>query len=163
MNNKTVFLVLAILLFVGGAIFFLPTDEKKIRNNLDSLAEYCSSANKESVLETLQKVALAAKLCTVPCRVHIESFTIDRDFLPKEITNHLLMLKKKLPNTRFSFQDTTVDIQDEARAEVLTTLRLNGESVDGRFTDAYEMKITVDKQKGDWLFSSFTVVEFMKK
>lgn len=163
MNSKTVFLVLAIFLLVGGAIFLLPSDEKKIRENLDSLAEYCSSASKESVIETLQKVTLAAKLCTSPCRVDIESLKVDRDLHQKDITDRLLMLKKRLPNTRFSFQDTTVDIQGEARAEILTTLRLNGESVDGRFTDAYEMNITVDKQKGDWLFSSFTVVEFMKK
>ncbi len=163
MNNKAVFLVLAIFLFVGGAIFFLPSDEKKIRDNLDSLAKYCSSVNNEPVLETLQKVTLAAKLCTDSCRVHFESFKIDREFGQKELTDRLLMLKKRLSNTSFSFQDTVVDIPDAGRADVLTTLRLNGESVDGRFTDAYEMKITVNKQDGDWLFSSFTVVEFMKK
>jgi hypothetical protein len=163
MSNKTVFLVLATFLVIGGAISLLPSDEKKIRSNLDSFAEYCSSVNEESVLETLQKVTLAAKLCTSPCKVHIESLKVDRNYQQKEITDRLLMLKKKLPNTRFSFQDSTVDIQSDARADVLTTLRLIGESVDGQFTDAYEMNITVDKQEGDWLFSSFTVVEFMKK
>ena len=66
-------------------------------------------------------------------------------------------------DTNFSFQDTVVNIPDEGRAEVITTLRLNGESVDGQFTDAYEMNITVIKKEGDWLFSSFTLVEFMKK
>ena len=163
MNNKKVFLLLAIFTLVAGAIFFLPSDEEKIRDNLDSLAENCSSGKKEPVMETLQKAALAAKLCTDLCKVNIESFKIDREFSQKEIIDHILMLKKRLPNTNFSFQDTVVDIPDEGRAEVITTLLLNGESVDGQFTDAYEMNITVIKKEGDWLFSSFTLVEFMKK
>ncbi len=163
MNNKIVFLALAITLLIGGAIFFLPSDEKKIRDNLESLAEYCSTVKSEPVMETLQKVTLAAKLCTVPCKVHIESSQIDRDFGQKDLTDRLLMMKKRLSNTTFSFEDTAVDVPSEDRATVLTTLRLNGEAVDGRFTDAYEMNITVEKQDGDWLFSSFTVVEFMKR
>lgn len=163
MKNKIVFLVLAIFLLAGGVFYFLSSDEQKIRDNLDSLAEYCSSVNKESVLETLHNVTLAAQLCTVPCAVHIESLSLNRELISKEITDRLLLLKKRLPGTRFSFQDTVIDMQDEGRAEVLTTLSLNGKSVHGRFTDAYEMNIIVDKQDGDWLFSSFTVVEFMKK
>ena len=163
MNNKIVFFALAIILLIGGVIFFLPSDEKKIRDNLESLAEYCSTVKSESILETLQKVTLAAKLCAVPCKVHIVSSQIDREFDQKDLTDRLLMMKKRLSNTTFSFKDTVVDVPVEERATVLTTLRLNGEAVDGRFTDAYEMNITVEKQDGDWLFSSFTVVEFMKK
>ena len=163
MNNKIVFLALAITLLIGGAIFFLPSDENKIQDNLESLAEYCSTVKNEPVMETLQKVTLAAKLCTDPCKVHIESSQIDREFGQKDLTDRLFMMKKRLSNTTFSFEDTVVDVPSEDRATVLTTLRLYGEAVDGRFTDAYEMDITVEKQDGDWLFSSFTVVEFIKK
>lgn len=163
MNKQKMFLLLAIFLLVGGAIYLLPSDEKKIRNNLESLAEYCSSVKEEPVMETMKKVALAAKLCTDPCKVYVESFKVDREFSQKEISDQFLMLKKRLSDTRFSFKDTVVEIPSEGRAEVITTLRLNGESVDGRFTDAYEINITLDKQGGDWLFSSFNVVEFMKK
>jgi hypothetical protein len=73
------------------------------------------------------------------------------------------MMKKRLPNTSFSFHDTVIDIVDGNRAEVITTLRINGKIVDEQFTDAYELDIVVDKKGGDWRFSSFTVVEFMKK
>jgi hypothetical protein len=162
MNNKIIIL-LAIFLVILGAIFFWPSDEKKIRVNLDSLAEYCSSTEKEAGLETLQKVALAAKLCTNPCTVQIESFKIDHQFSRKEITDRLLMMKKRLPNTVFSFHDTVLAIVADNRAEVTTTLRLNGETADEQFTDAYEFNIIVEKKDRSWLFSSFAVVEFMKK
>jgi hypothetical protein len=76
-------------------------DEKKIRNNLASLAEYCSPEKEEPVFDTLQKAALAAKLCTDPCTVKIESFKIDREFSQKELTDRLLMMKKRHPNTSF--------------------------------------------------------------
>lgn len=157
------FFALSLALLVAGIVFFLPSEEKKIRNNLESLAEYCSTTKNESVIETLQKITLAAKLCTTPCKVYIESSQIDRELNQKDITDRLLMMKKRLPDTRFSFEDTAVDLSGEDRATVLTTLRLNGKAVDGRFTDAYEMNITVERQAGDWLFSSFTVIEFMKK
>ena len=163
MNNKIVIFVLAIVLLVGGILFLLTSDEKKIRDNLESLAEYCSTVKSESVIETLRKVTLAAKLCTVPCKVYIESSQIDREFDQKDLTDRLLMMKKRLTNTTFIFEDAVVDVLGENRATVITTLRLDGQAVDGRFTDAYEMNITVEKHDGDWLFSSFTMVEFMKK
>jgi hypothetical protein len=161
MRNKI--LLIAIVLLVGGAIFFLPSDEKKIKANLALLAEYCSSEKEEPVLETLQKAALAAKLCTDPCTVKVESFKIDREFSQKELTDRFLMMKKRLANTSFSFHDTVLDIVADNRAEIITTLRINGKIVDEQFTDAYELDIAVEKKDGDWRFSSFTVVEFMKK
>jgi hypothetical protein len=73
------------------------------------------------------------------------------------------MMKKRLTNTAFSFHDTAVEIVADDRAEVLTTLRINGKIVDKQFTDAYEINITVEKQQDGWRFASFTVVEFMKR
>jgi hypothetical protein len=55
------------------------------------------------------------------------------------------MMKKRLPNTSFSFHDTIIDIADGNRAEVITTLRINGKIVDQQFTDAYELDIMVGK------------------
>ncbi len=161
MNKKI--LAVVVLLVLVGAIFLWPSDEKEINDHLTSLAESCSSQKAEPVLETLKKVTLAAKLCTDPCTVHIESLKKDRAFSRKELTDNFLMLKKRLPNTEFSFHDTVIDIVGDDRAEVTTTLRLNGKIVDDQFTDAYELNISVEKMDGDWLFSSFTVVEFMKK
>ncbi len=162
MNNYKIFFLVAVLL-VAGAFFLLPSDEKKIKDNLASLAEYCSSVVDEPVLQTLQKAALAAKLCNDPCKVKIESFKLDREFSQKEITDHILMMKKRLSHTSFSFKDTVIDILGDGRAEIMTTLRLDGEIQDSKFTDAYEINISAEKIGGDWLFSSFMVVEFMKK
>jgi hypothetical protein len=162
MNTKTV-LFLAMLLTLGCAFYFWPSDEKKISSRLDALADYCSSENSETVIETLQKASLAAKLCTNPCKVQMESLNINRQFGRKEFADRLLMMKKRLPDTRFSFHDTDINIVDDNQADVITTLRLNGKSVNGEFTDAYEINITVMKNDGDWHFSTFTVVEFLKK
>jgi hypothetical protein len=162
MNSK-IFLFLAILLIVAGTLFFWPSDEKKIKGNLDSLAEYSSSAKEEPLLETLKKASQTAQLCTDLCKVQFESLKIDREFSRKEFTDHFLMMKKRLPNTDFSFHDTVINVEGDNRADITTTLRINGEIIDEWFTDAYEMNITANKKEGDWRFSSFTVVEFMKK
>ena len=162
MNNRI--LLIAISLVVCGAIFFFwPSDEKKIRGKLSSLAEYCSTAKEEPIMETMQKAAKTAKLCTDPCAIQIESLKIDREFSQKELVDRLLMMKKRLPDTEFNFDDIVVEVADNNRAEVTTTLRINGVIVDEQITDAYEIHITAEKKDGGWLFSSFAVVEFMNK
>lgn len=163
MNNRTLYILFALVVIGCGAFFLLPSDEAKINDNLNSLAENCSSVLNESVLETLQKVAFATKLCAVPCKVQIESRNFKGEFNQKEMSDHILMLKKRLPNTTISFQDINISLINKTQANVIATLQINGSSADGRFTDAYEVDITVNKYDGDWLFNSFTVVEFMKK
>lgn len=162
MTNKI--LLTAILLVACGAIlFFWPSDEKKIRGKLASLAEYCSTEQQEPVLETMKKATLAAKLCTEPCSVRVESLKIDRGFSEKELADRILMMKKRLPDTEFKFHDIMINIAGGERAEITTTLRIVGTIVDEQITDAYEIDITAEKIDGEWLFSSFTVVEFMKR
>ena len=161
MNKKM--LLLLIFIAAAAAFFLFPGDEKKIRSNLSALAEYCSSASEETGIASLKKVALAGKLCSNPCMVQIESFDINRDFSKKELTDHILMMKKIMPGTHFTFHDTTINFPLDNRAELTTTLRLTGKMKNDRFTDAYELSITTDKIDGDWLFSSFRVVEFMEQ
>jgi hypothetical protein len=163
MSNKTVLLLVAIFVLVGGAIFLLPSDEKEITNNLTSIAEYCSTARNDSVMETLRKVTLASKLFVDPSTIEIQSRNFNATLNPKEVSDHILMLKKRLPNTIFTFEDISINILTDDSADVLTTLHINGQSNNGQFRDAYEVEIKAIKMDGDWLFSSFTVVEFMKK
>ncbi len=162
MNGKYIAAIL-ILLTPLAVFFLLPNDEKKIRSNLSSLAEYCSTEPQEAVMETLKKTVLTTKLCTNPCRVTIDSFKVAKDLDRKGISDRLLLMKKQLPDTHFSFHDTTVHLSNKKQATLNTTLRLNRKNVTGRFTDAYELDITTVKTEGNWLFSSFHVVEFMEK
>jgi len=161
MNIKRILIFL--LLAAATLYFLLPSDEKEIRNNLASLAEYCSSSDKEAPIAALKNVMLAGKLCSYPCRVQVESFNIDQDFNKKEFTDHVLMLKKMTMNTRFSFHDTVINFPMDGKAELVSTLRLDGKTEDNRFTDAYELNIHAEKTNGNWFFSSFTVIEFMEQ
>lgn len=155
--------VLIALLAAGSIFFFLPSDEKKIQKKLSELAEYCSSTEKEAPIEALKKSAAVAKLCRNPCWLTIASFNIDRQFSQKEISDHILLMKKRMPDTKLSFHDTVVEISGEGKAHVITTLKLDNKSMDDRFVDAYELDILLQKMSNDWFFSSFKVVEFMEK
>jgi len=162
MNRKS--LVIASLILSGFLLFWLlPNDEKEIRKNLHHLAEFCSSTEDEGTLATLGSVRRAAKLCSDPCAVEVESFDINRSLIRKEFSNHLLMMKRMLPDTRFTFGDTQITFQQEEKALITTTLSLRGKAKHQRFTDAYELDIVALKTEGKWLFSAFTVVEFMER
>lgn len=162
MNRKMIFLV-SLLVTAALLFFLLPSDEKKIRHNLELLAEYCSSGVDEAGVALLKKAALAAKKCSDPCRVHIESHSITEDFNRQELRDHILMMKKGLPRSTFTFHDTLVELTADDRAEIITTLSLSGKITDDRFTEAYELNITAMERDGEWLFSAFRVVEFMEK
>lgn len=162
MNKKLLFLLL-ILLAAGLTIFLLPNDEKKIRHNLSLLAGYCSSGPEEATIEGLKKAAKAARLCSDPCHVQVESFQVMAEFPKTELRDHIIMMKKMLPDTTFTFYDTVVEFAENDLAEIVTTLSLSGKIEDSRFTDAYELNIMAIQKDGDWLFSSFSVVEFMEQ
>lgn len=162
MNKKMLFLLLALLAGAAVVFFLLPSDEKKIRRNLSLLAEYSSSTSGEAAIEELKQAALAVKLCSDPCRVQTESHAISHDFNKKELRDNLIMMKKMLPDTVFSFHDTVVELFENGRAEIITTLSLARKIDDDRFTDSYELDIVATKTEGDWYFSAFTVVEVME-
>lgn len=162
-TRKKLLFLLAVLSIAVTVFLLLPGDEKKIRDNLASLAEYSSTSPEKTVIATLKNAARAAKLCTDPCAVRIEFANIDRKFDQKELIDHILMMKGKLPNISLGFYDTVVEFSGHGRAEITTTLQLKGELNDARFTDAYEFSIGAEKINGDWYFVSFVVVEFMEK
>jgi len=137
MNIKRKLLFILPVLAIAVTVFFLlPSDEKKIRNNLAALVEYSSSLTDDTAIASLRKTAMAAELCRDPSAVTIESVDINRDFNRKETKNHILMMKRELPDTRFSFHDTVVKFPSDNRAEIITTLKLQGKVKDERFTDA---------------------------
>lgn len=164
MSNRQLIIISGIVL-AAVAIFFVlrPSDEEKILKKLDLMAEYCTTEQQEPAMVTLQKVASAAKLCTDPCLVKLDSVDVDQEFTRKEISDRILMLKKRLVGATFTFQDTSFTSLEGDNAALTTTLRLNGKTVDGRFTDAYELDIAARKIEGEWLFSSFVVVEFVER
>ncbi len=55
MNRKLLFILLALLVALAVVFFLLPSDEKKIRRNLDLLAEYSSSTSGEAAIADCRK------------------------------------------------------------------------------------------------------------
>jgi hypothetical protein len=162
MNKKI--LALCTLLITAVLLFFLlPSDEKEIRHNLELLAEYSSTTGNDGILPTLTKSRSVSNLCTEDCAINIESFHVKQHLSRKDISDHIVLLKKMLPDTRFTFDDIQIDFHEENRARINATLSLNSKTEQQNFTDAYELKSSVVKVDGDWLFSSFTVVEFMER
>lgn len=158
------FIALFLICMIAAAAYLLfPSDEKKIRGNLDSLADYCSTTGNDKAIAALTKVSLAGKLFHSPCLVEVKSFDIQQELSRKEVTDRILMMKKMLPVTRFTFSDTDILFPDKDHAETTTTLRLNGKARSNRFTDAYELNIITTKVEGDWLFTSVQVVEFIEQ
>lgn len=161
--NKKILALCTILIAATLLFFLLPNDEKEIRRNMELLAEYSSSTDNDGTLSTITKSRSAANLCTKNCAIDIESYHAKQHLSRKEISDHIVLLKKMMPGTRFTFDDIHIDFQGENKALINATLSLNSKTEHQHFTDAYELKSSVVKVDGDWFFSSFTVVQFMER
>lgn len=161
--KKVLVVSVVLVLALCGYFFFSSSDEQLLQKNMDLMAGFCSTTEQESVVVFARKVTAAAELCTDPCRVVIKSLAMDRLFSFQELRDHIMMMKRRLAGTQFHFDDSSITLKDSTSAEIITTLRLSGNNADGRFTDAYEVKVGARKVAGKWLFSSFAVIEFMER
>ena len=161
--NRNILLIAAVILIAGIGFWLWPNDEKVIRKNLQQLAEHCSTQSTSGNLANMTDATAAAKLCTEQCRVEIESFRIQQTFSRKEISQHILFMKRTLAQSHFDFKDITITFSSTTEAQITATLSLRTTTRDQRFTDAYELDIVSQKSNGEWLFSAFTVVEFMER
>ena len=161
--NRNLLLILVLLLIAGVGFWLWPNDEKAIRKNLHQLADLCSTQKKSASIANMTDARGAAKLCAEQCSVEIESFRIQQTFSRKEISQHILLMKRTLAESHFAFKDITITFPSKTEAKITATLFLRTKTMDQRFTDAYELDIVSQKKNGDWLFSAFTVVEFMER
>lgn len=161
--NRNLFIILVLVLIVGVGFWLWPNDEKTIRKNLHQLAAFCSTAKESASMANMTDARGAAKLCAAQCSVEIESFHIQQTFSQQEISQHILFMKHTLAESHFAFKDITITFPSQTEAKITATLSLQTKTKDQRFTDAYELDIVSQKSDGDWLFSAFTVVEFMER
>lgn len=164
--NRYVLLGLLLLAVAGCIVYFLlPNEEKKVEQQLRQLSSHLSKRGEEKPLQTLSTVAKIRSAFADPCRVAVASHTGEsiRPLSRKEITDRILMLRKRYTWLTLKVYDLAVTIEQDQTAEVTATLRIDGSGNDFDFSNLQDMKASMAKVEGKWHFTQLSLSEALKR
>lgn len=165
MNFKIIIAVIFLALFAVFAVLYLfPSDRAKIRKQFETLSILVSKEKGESGIIMAYKVNALASLFADNCSFEFSQNYMAGEYSPEQITSHATKGRAQFSKISLTFYDIVPDIQKDV-AVVETTVRFNGEIKNSaRFAEeTREIQCRLNKIDGKWKFTSFKVVEVLRK
>jgi hypothetical protein len=159
-----VLVLLMVIIGVLATLFFLPSEEKKVKKQFALLSEWVSKDPGESTLTMAHKIksigTLFAESCDLIAPVHSLSGTYTR----QEISSLALRSRAQFFDLSLKFYDLNISFPEEGVAKVNLTGKLKGKSTLGETVDeTRELDCLLKKIEKKWRFSQFEVIEVLKK
>ena len=155
-------LIIAIGAVAGSCLF--QSEEKRIKKQFALLSEWASKDSDESpfgMVQKLQKIgALFSERCDI--KTHLES--LSGSYTPGEISGYAARGRTLFSNLHLRFSDFKIELPEAGTAKVLLAVRLTGRLTNGEYVDeSHELESILKKTEKKWLFTSFVMVEVLKK
>ena len=160
-------ITIAVILTVAAylsVLYLFPGDKAKIKKQFDSLSSLVSKEKGESAFTMAYKVNALANLFADSCSFEFSKNYMTGDYTPEQITSHAVKGRSQFSKISLDFYDIVPDIQNDV-AVVETTVRFHGEIKDSAKVaeETREIQCRLKKIEGKWKFTSFKVVEVLKK
>ena len=164
---KMKYLIVALLITIVGisAIFlFLPSEEKKVKKRFALLSEYISKDSGENTFIMANKIKGISGLFGENCNFAVSDYSLSGNYTREEISGIALRGRAHFSTLGLKFYDLKVSFREKDVAQVNLTARLTGKSVYGEQIDeTRELLCVLKKIDKKWLFSSFEVIEILKR
>ncbi len=164
---KTKHILVAAIILVAGiliGIHLSESDEKKVKKQFTLLSELASKDRSESIIATAQKMQKIGPLFDNRCELKTHLDYLSGTFTPEEIMSHGARGRALFSRFSLHFSDLKIRFPAEGLAEATLTVRASGTLTDGQHLDEiHEVESTLKKIEKKWLFSSFWVVEVLKR
>ncbi|HCE46817.1 MAG TPA: hypothetical protein DET40_24995 [Lentisphaeria bacterium] len=147
-----------------AVLYLFPSDRTKIKKQFGSLSSLVSKEKGESAFTMAYKVNAIANLFADSCSFEFSQHYMTGDYTPEQITSNAAKGRGQFSKISLDFYDVVPDIQNDA-AVVETTVRFHGEIKDSVKVaeETREIQCKLKKIEGKWKFTSFKVVEVLKK
>jgi hypothetical protein len=165
MKFKIIIAVILLALFAVFAVLYLfPSDRSKIRKQFETLSILVSKEKGESAFTMAYKVNALASLFADSCSFEFSQNYMAGEYTPEQITSHAAKGRSRFSKISLDFYDIVPDIRNDV-AVVETTVRFFGELKDSAKVaeETREIQCKLKKIEGKWKFTSFKVVEVLKK
>lgn len=158
--------ILIVIVLASTALstwLYLTSDTRQIRNQLNMLVELSDKSGTEHGIETLSKAAGIGKLFSEKCTLQLEEYGHRGTYFRKDITDSVFMIRNRSQQITVTMYDITIAIENKTRAAIALTLHLSGVVGEETAVDVNEIALTMNKEEGDWLIDSVTVVQVLER
>jgi hypothetical protein len=164
---KMKYLIVALLIVIAGisaAFLFFPSEEKKVKKRFALLSEDVSKDSGENTFIMANKIKGTSDLFTENCNFAVSDYSLSGNYTRAEISGIALRGRAHFSTLSLKFYDLKVSFPEKGLAQANLTARLTGRSVYGEQVDeTRELICLLKKGEKKWLFSSFEVIEVLRK
>ena len=164
---KMKYLIIAFLIIVVGlsaTLIFFPSEEKNVKKKFALLSGHMSKDSGENTLIMASKIKGISALFGENCNLTVSDYSLSGNYTREEISGIALRGRAHFSILDLKFYDLKVSFREKDLAQVNLTARLTGKSVSGEHVDeTRELICLLKKIEKKWLFSSFEVIEVLKK
>jgi hypothetical protein len=163
MKHVTIALLILIV-GLSAAFLFFPNEEKKVKKRFTLLSEQVSKEPRENTFVMANKIKGITGLFGENCNFTVSDYSLSGNYTREEISGIALRGRTHFSNLALKFYDLKVSFPEKDLAQVNLTARLMGKSVRGEHVDeTRELVCLLKKAEKKWLFSSFEVVEVLRR
>jgi len=159
-------IVVLLIVMVGISVTFLffPSEEKKVKKRFALLSEHMSKDSGENTFIMANKIKGISVLFGENCNFTVSDYSLSGNYTREEISGIALRGRAHFSTLGLKFYDLKVSFPEKDLAQVNLTARLTGKSVYGEHVDeTRELMCLLKKVEKKWLFSSFEVIEVLKR
>jgi len=159
-------IVVLLIVMVGISVTFLffPSEEKKVKKRFALLSEHMSKDYGENTFIMANKIKGISVLFGENCNFTVSDYSLSGNYTREEISGIALRGRAHFSTLGLKFYDLKVSFREKDLAQVNLTARLTGKSVYGEHVDeTRELMCLLKKVEKKWLFSSFEVIEVLKR
>jgi len=164
---KMKYLIVALLIGIVGilaAFLFFPNEEKKVKKRFTLLSGHMLKDPGESTFIMANKIKGISALFGENCNFAVSDYSLSGSYTREEISGMALRGRAHFSTLGLKFYDLKVSFPEKDLTQVNLTARLTGKSVYGEHVDeTRELICLLKKVEKKWLFSSFEVVEVLKR
>lgn len=159
-----IMVVWMVIIGIWAAIFFFQNEEKKVRKQFNLLSEWVSKAPGENTFTLVQKIKNMGTLFPENCELKVPVHSISGRYTREEITAYATRGRSLFSQLYLRFYDLHISFPEKELAKVMLTAKLTGRSTLGENVDeTHDLECLLKRIENKWLFSSFEVVEVLKK
>jgi len=156
--------VLMVILGMIAAVFFFPSEEKRVKKQFHLLSGWVSKSPEENAFALLQKMKNIGTLFDEHCELKAPGQSLSGSYTREEISTYAGSARSYFSQLDLKFYDLHIVFPKKEVVKVTLTGRLTGKSAAGEQVDeTREVECVLKKIEKKWLFHRIEVIEVLKK
>jgi len=161
------YILVAVLIIAAGVVagsYLFQSEEKRIKKQFSLLSEWASKDSNETPFGMARKLQRIGTLFAERCEIKTHLESLSGSYTPEEISGYAARGRTLFSGLHLRFSDLKIEFPEVEAASVSLAARLTGRLTNGEYVDeSHELESTLKKTGKKWLFTSFVMVEVLKK